>query len=427
MPRYAVLWVAAILWASVSVGCAEESVPDVDPGPINVSEADWPWWRGYHMDGIAPADQSPPTTWSSNEHVLWKTPIPGRGHGSPTIVGDRIFLATAETEQQIQSVICINRKTGAIDWSTPVHEGGFTTDGNKKASLASSSVACDGERVFINFLNNGAVYTTALNVQGEKLWQKKVSDYVVHQGFGSSPELYESLVIAVADNKGGGALVAFNRANGKEIWRQPRPKTANYPSPIILKADGRDQLILTGCNLVSSFDPLTGNKNWEIDGATTECVTSTVTNGKVVISSGGYPRNHVAAVRADDSGKVVWNHDTRIYVPSMFIRDGHLYAAADNGVAICWNVESGDEVWKKRLGGTFTASPVLVGDRMYAVNESGRTYVTTISPEGMEIIAKNDLGDQVYATPTIIGGRIYMRVAEEAEGRRQEFLYCLGE
>ena len=116
-----------------------------------------------------------------------------------------------------------------------------------------------------------------------------------------------------------------------------------------MNVDGRDQLFLTGCNLFSSFDPLTGKTLWEVKGATTECVTSTVTDGQRVFSSGGYPKNHLAAVLADGSGTVVWETKDRVYVPSLLVRDGYLFGVLDAGIATCWKSDTGKEQWKKRL------------------------------------------------------------------------------
>src|SRR5947209_6405892 len=115
--------------------------------PITFAPTDWPWWRGPTRNGIAPAKQRPPLKWSEGENVLWKSPVPGRGHGSPTVVGDQVFLATADHEQQTQSVLCYDRRTGKQLWQTEVHRGGFEKKGNSKASLASSTVACDGRRL----------------------------------------------------------------------------------------------------------------------------------------------------------------------------------------------------------------------------------------------------------------------------------------
>lgn len=398
-----------------------------DVSPIHVAATDWPWWRGPNRNGVALGDQKPPVHWTDQQNVLWRALVAGRGHGSPTIVGEQVLLATADEEREIQSVLCYDRNTGKLLWKTDVHHGGIERKGNLKASQASSTVACDGERVFINFLNESAIYTTALARNGKRLWQTKIADYVVHQGYGSSPALYQSLVIVSADNKGGsGAVAALDRGTGTIVWRHGRPKTPNYASPIILPVAGRDQLLLVGCNLVSSYDPLSGRRLWEIDGATTECVTSTVSDGKRIFTSGGYPKNHVSAVRADGSGEVVWEDTTRIYVPSMLVRDEFLYAVSDAGIAVCWAAATGKQAWKARVGGTFSSSPVMVGEHIYATDESGKTVIFKASPESFELVAQNQLGDEVFATPAICGDRIYMRVAENLDGRRQEMLYCLG-
>ncbi len=395
------------------------------PDQITVGPADWPWWRGPQRNGVAEANQQPPLKWSETENILWKAPVPGRGHGSPIVVGGQVFLAAAEAPEGIQSLLCFDRQTGRKLWQTEIHRGAFPK-GNDKSSFASATPACDGQRVFINFLHNGAVYTTALSRDGKQLWQTKVTDYILHQGFPTSPAVYQSLVIVSADNKGTGKIAGLERATGKIVWERERPKLPNYASPIILKVNGRDQLLLSGCDLVTSLDPLTGKQLWEVKGSTTECVTSPVTDGQAIIISGGYPKNHVAAVRADGSGSVAWENSSRVYVPSMLFHRGHLYAVQDAGVAACWNFETGAEVWKGRLGGTFSASPVLVGELLFAVNEAGKTFIFKATPSAFELLGENQLGDEVMATPTICGSRIYMRVASRASGQRDEMLYCIG-
>ena len=405
---------------------AQESRKETDSARIAFTAADWPWWRGPNRNGIADDSQKPPLTWSESKNVLWASPVPGRGHGSPIVVGDQVFLAAAEHDREIQSVLCFDRKTGKRLWQTEIHRGGFEKKGNSKSSLASSTLACDGTRVFVNFLHAGAIYTTALTRDGKQIWQTKITDYVLHQGFGSSPAIYQSLVIVSADNKGTGVIAGLERASGKIVWTQERPKQPNYASPIILNVAGREQLLLTGCDLVAGFDPLTGKKLWEIAGSTTECVTSTVTDGELIFTSGGYPKNHVSAVRADGSGKVVWENTTRVYVPSMIAFKGYLYAVQDAGIATCWKCTSGKEIWKGRLNGTFTGSPVLVGEHIYATNESGKTLIFKASPEAFELVAQNQLADEVMASPAICGSRIYMRCATKVNSLRQEMLYCIG-
>ena len=405
---------------------AEDAVPTKAKG-LALTSSDWPWWRGPERNGIASSEQSPPLHWSESENVLWRAAVPGRGHGSPTVVGDRVFLATAEHDREVQSVICFDRNSGQKRWQAEIHKGGFETKGNNKSSLASSTVACDGERVYINFLNAGAIYTTALDLDGKQIWQTRITDYILHQGFGSSPAVYGSLLLVSADNKGTGAIAALDRASGSIVWKQPRPQMPNYTSPIVLHVAGKEQLIFTGCDLVTSFDPLSGKKLWEVEGSTTECVTSTVTDGKLIFTSGGYPTNHISAIAADGSGKVAWKNGTRVYVPSMLVKDGYLYTVLDAGVAMCWKCETGQEMWKGRIQGTFTASPVLVGNLLFATSEAGKTYILKASPEAFELVGENQLGSDVFATPTFVGSRIYMRVASMRENQREEFLYCVGE
>lgn len=403
------VWLAAALATFLAVATA--------------GAGDWPWWRGPERNGVAEAGQDPPVEFGPERNVRWVAEVPGRGHGSPTVVGDRVFLAVADEAAQVQSLLCLDRDTGKRRWITAIHEGGFP-ETNKKASHASSTPACDGERVFINFVNGGAAHVTALSLEGEILWRHRVCDYTVHQGYGSSPAIHGRLVIVAADNKSGGAVVGLDRKDGALAWKIERPKLPNYCSPVVLEIGGRDQLVMQGCEQVSSFDPVTGETIWEVPGATTECVSSLVTDGTHVFTSGGYPRNHIAAVVADGSGKVAWENISRVYVPSMIVHRGHLFAVMDSGVAACWDAATGERRWRERLGGPVSGSPVLAGDRFYAGDEQGRILVFKADPETFERIAENPVGNETLSTPAICGGRIYARVADQVDGRRQEKLWC---
>ena len=409
-----------------NVRAAEDATSRLSAAEIKYSSTDWPRWRGPNANGVADATQTPPTHWDATNNVIWKTPIPGKGHGSPIVVKDLVIVTTAEEDRELQSVVSFDRKTGESRWRTDVHHGDLDRKGNKKTTQASSTAAWDGERLIVNFLNRGAIYTTALDIQGKQIWQTKVSDFATHQGFGSSPAIDGALAYVTTDSRGGGKVAALDCATGKIIWQVNRPEKANYASAVVIEACGRKQVVVQGCDLVSSFDPLTGHKLWEIEGATTECVTSLVTDGTRVFASGGYPRKHVQAVVADGSGKTTWESNLQVYVPSMIVHQGHLYAVQDSGIPTCWKCDTGAEVWKERLGGTFTASLVLVGTNLFAVNEAGQTFIFKADPKGFELVAENKLGDEVYATPAICGGQIFMRVVENQSGKRQEMLYCLG-
>ncbi len=399
---------------------------------IKVASTDWAWWRGPNRNGVADAAQTPPTKWTDDSGVLWKSPIPGRGHSSPTVVGDYIYIASADEENEIQSVLCYERATGKQVWKTDVHKGGFSSEGNKghlRGTKANSTIACDGERLFINFINDSVVYMTALDLKGAILWQKPVTKYIVHQGYGSSPAVYGPLVISSADNKGGGAVVGFDRISGEVVWTHKRPVLPNYTSPIILNIMGKDQLVFTGTDLVTSLNPLTGNVNWEVPGATTECVTSVVSDGKSVVTSGGYPDNHISVVKGDGSGETVWRNKTRVYVPSVLVSDGHIYVVTDSGQAQCYKMDTGDLLWEERLRAKFAASPILVGDNIFATSMKGETFIFKATPKGYEAVGHNTvIADDVQSTPAICGDKIYMRLSRKLDdGKHQEMLYCIGQ
>jgi len=418
------LWFTAIVLLStcVSIGQAE----DAGGVPKGIGAEDWPWWRGPTRNGVAAPGQDIPLEWSETKNVTWKVAVPGRGHASPTIIGDRIFLPTADEKKEVQSVLCFDRSTGKKLWQTVIHQGNMDHAGHKKTTQASASIASDGKRLFVNFLNNKKIVTTALDFEGRQLWQSSVSKFVTHQGFGSSPAIYGSLVIVAADNKSGGAVSALSAETGDVVWTHARPKEPNYTSPAILRIHDQEQVLLAGCNLVSSFEPLTGKLLWEAEGSTTEVVGSIVTDGERVFAAGGYPKKHTMAMNADGTGDLAWENTTQTYVPTMLVVDDFLYTVTDGGVAICWRSSDGKEQWKARLGGTFNTSPILIDNKILSINQDGKAFIFSADPTEYKQLASSQLGDDVYATPVVCGDRIYLRVADQSDGGRQEWLVCLG-
>ena len=388
--------------------------------------SDWPAWRGPTMDGHAAANQKLPVKWSESENVRWRAEVRGRGHGSPTVVGSHVFLATADIETEEQLVLCYDRATGKKVWEAVVHRENLNTKGHRISSQASSDVVSDGERLYVNFLNNGAIFTTALDFSGKQLWQRRVCDFQVHQGFGSSPVVYESIVLVSADHRGGGKMSGINKLTGEIVWQQDRPQVANYASPAVVTAAGRTQAVLAGCNKVESFDPLTGKKLWSIDGSTEETVLTAVTDGSRIFIGGGYPKNHTTAIEADGSGRIAWENTTRAYVPSMIVQGGHLYAVLDAGRAVCWKAATGEELWSEKVDREFYGSPVMVGSRVYVTSKGGVTSVFEATPEKFTLLAQNPLGDESYSTPAICDNRIYLRSTKTTPSR-QEYLWCVGE
>jgi hypothetical protein len=282
--------------------------------------------------------------------------------------------------------------------------------------------------VFALFLNDEAVWLTALDMDGSRLWQTEIGPFDSQFGFGSSPTIYKSLVLAAADHDaGGGYLAAVHRETGKIRWRRSRPAFDSFCSPVVFHLAGKDQLLMSGCEMVASYDPNTGDELWSCEGTTELTVGTPVVCGDLVFASGGYPGSETLCVRADGSGEVVWRNRTKIYTGSMLVHEGLLYAVADNGVAYCFRAETGEQLWEEKIGRDYSASPVLAGGLIYVASERGSVVVLRPSAEKCDVVATNQLGDEIWATPTICGGRIFLRVASQESDRRQEYLYCIGQ
>lgn len=392
--------------------------------PITHSPDDWPGWRGPQQDGVA-ANSQVPTSWSDSENVVWKTALPGRGHSSPIVVGDFIYLETADEENQIQSVMSLNRKDGASNWLTPVHRGGFESAMHAENSQASSTLAWDGNRLFAVFLNDRKIRVTALSGEGNILWQKDIGEFASKFGYSSSPALHEHLCFISADHSGGGFLAAIHRESGDILWRKPRDRGDSYASPRVIDAGGRTQVILGGTRQVVSYDPRSGEQLWSVKGTAEAVVGTAVVTRDLIFASGGYPEAETLAIKPD--GAIAWRKKEKSYVPSLLAYDGHVFLANDEGVILCWDATTGQERWKHRVGGSFRVSPLLAGDNIYITDMTSKTTVFKASAEGFESIAENRLGTEAFASPAVSRNQLFLRVADTAGGKRQEYLYCIGE
>jgi len=391
---------------------------------------DWASWRGPTANGHAQPGQNIPTEWDDSTNILWQVEVPGHGHSSPTVVGDRIFLTTAYNDRQVQSVLCFSRSSGEMLWETEVNQGGFPERIHKKNTHASPTVACDGERAFATFHAFGGVLLAALNADnGEVLWIESAGSYVPKYPFGyaPSPTLYGDTVIVASDCEDAGFLRAFSKADGEREWTASRDSATSYSSPIVAQTGGREQLIMSGAGMIASYDPKSGAELWSVKGGPSATCGTLVWTDNLIFASGGFPSKETLAVKADGSG-VVWSNGEKCYEQSMLVHDGHLYAVTDNSIAICWRVSDGKEMWKERVGGgPISASPILVDGLIYATNEAGTTHIFRATPDGYDEVAVNQLGDEAFATPTITGNRIYARVAKYSGNDRQEYLYAIGQ
>lgn len=379
---------------------------------------DWPWWRGVKMDGHAQGPP-PPVFWSEQENIVWKMEVPGRGHASPVLWGERIFLATADEARQTQSLVCVRRSDGAMLWQTELHRGGFMHS-DRKNSHATPTPACDGERVFTAFMTQGGIWVSAVSVEGKILWQKKAVPFQSEYGYASCPLVWGELVIVAADNPLPSQLTALDRATGEVAWQTPRAKGNSYGSPVVARIAGRPQLLLNGQGTVAAYDPASGRPIWHCRGLDSFTVSTVAWHGELVFAGSDAG---VLCVRANGAGDVTgshveWRRTARSYVPSPLVVGDYLLVVQDSGFLTCFDAATGRQHWKERLGGNISASPVAAGELVYLPNESGRTYVFKPG-RTFELVAENDLNGTFLASPVIAGGRLHLR--------SDRFLYCIGE
>ena len=421
--------VLACLFFAVPIGSwvsAEEK--GIGDFPQLSAKNDWPWWRGPLRNGVA--DQAAvPVTFSETDHVIWKTRVPGRGHSSPTVVGNRVFLTTATTADQIHEVLAFDRTTGKPLWRKEVNRGGFPAKNHPKNTEATATLACDGERLFAAFYHHDKVVAVTLNFAGEVVWEKEVCRFrpkTYEYGYAPSPVLYQNTVLIAAEYDGASFITALDRQSGDRVWQAPRPTMITFSTPVIAHVGGKDQLLISGAQKVSAYNPATGKPLWSVDGTTFATCGTMVWDGEIVFASGGYPKAETLAVKADGSGEVLWRNNQKCYEQSMLAHDGYLYALTDNGVMFCWRGTDGKEMWKERLKGPVSASPVLANGNLYWANELGTLYVVRANPERFEKVAENQIGSDSFPSPAICGGQIFLRVGKGTGKERQEWLYCFG-
>jgi outer membrane protein assembly factor BamB len=403
---------------------ATEAASADEASAATLGRDDWSGWRGSNSDGIA-TGPAIPTKWSETENVTWKVEIPGRGHSSPIVIGEKIYLETADEKDETQSVLCLNRADGSRLWQTTLHQGQLDRALHKENTQASSTLACDGEHLYALFLNAGHIWASALDLDGHEVWKKEVGGFDSKFGYASSPALYKSLVLIAADHQQGGFIAALNRSSGDVAWRKKRPAKSSYASPRVISMGGKDQMILGGCSELCSYDPSTGDQLWHTKGTAEAGVGTAVIDGDLIFASGGYPEKNTLAV--DASGKKVWQQNVKSYVPSMLTYEGYLYMTPDDGIFRCYEAKSGDEKWTKRVGGNFRSSPVLSGGHIFTTDMSGKTIVFKASPESCEIVAENPLGTEGFASPAISRGQLFLRVADNLKGSRRDWVYCIGQ
>ncbi len=374
----------------------------------------WPGWRGPRGDGSC-IEKNVPIKWVP-AGSLWKTKLPGKGHASPIVWGNRVFTVTGLSATKERVLLCLDRNTGRILWQKTVVQGPLEKL-HKENSYASGTPATDGERIYVTFRVGDDIVVAAHDFSsGKQLWLVRPGTHSGGWGFSNEPVLFKDKVIVDGDGKGESFLIALDRKDGKTLWRKNRVnKGISYSAPLIREMAGHTQLIQCGDRCVASFDPDTGEQLWRVDGPSEEFVATPVYSEKagLVFISSSWPKRFLLAIRPDGKGNVTKTHiawqDTKgaPYVPSMIVADDFLLSVNRAGTAFCYEAATGKVLWQEKLG-RHHASPVLVDGLVFFINDNGQVNVIKPGVE-FERIAQYELGKFCYASPAISDGQVFVR------------------
>jgi hypothetical protein len=386
----------------------------------------WPCWRGSRGDGTS-LEQNVPVRWDgpSGKNIVWKTELPGSGHASPIVWEDRVFLVACVEEKQERILLGVDRKSGKILWDRVVVRSPLERK-HSLNSYTSSTPATDGRQVYVTFLDRTQMLVAAYDLDGNQRWLVRPGEFHSVHGYCSSVLLFDDLVIVNGDHDGDAYLVALDRRTGNTVWKTPREnRTRSYCVPIIRQLDDRTQMILSGNKCVASYDPHDGSRHWIIDGPTEQFVASLVDNGKLLFMTAGFPEHHIFAIRPDGHGNVtethvVWRTQKGCsYVPSPIAAgEGRFFlVVSDEGIASCFEAETGKRHWMERIGPHYSASMVSAGGLVYFLGDDGVS--TVVRPDTkFQVVARNALGENCRASPAISRGQLFLR--------GQKHLYCVG-
>jgi outer membrane protein assembly factor BamB len=414
----------------------------------------WPQWRGPSDNGVAPS--AVPVEWSATKNLAWKFEIPGRGHSSPVIWGDRLFVTTAVPTAPVPApaasggdggrrrgpgggtgvgiehkfiLYCLDRNNGKVLWERTAtvakpHEGYHFRYG----SFASNSPVTDGKHVYAFFGSRGLyVY----DLDGQLVWTKDFPPMQMRLAFGEgvAPVLDGDRLILNLDQQGDSQIIVLDKRNGKEIWRAARDEESSWSQPLVVEHAGKRQIIVSATNRVRSYEAETGKLIWECGGLGGNVIPAPVSEDGIVWVMSGYRNPNLLAIRLDRQGDltgtdaILWtNQRGNSYTPAPVLEDGKLYFVSDNGLLTCLDAKTGQPHYiQQRLPKpySFKASPVSAGGKLYLATEDGDVVVVKMGEE-YEVVATNKIQDEMFiSSPAVADGTLYLR--------SQEALYAIRE
>jgi len=423
-----------------------------------LSAADWPAYRGPAATGVGQG--AAPASWNGDartapvRNIKWKTPIPGLGHSSPVILGDKLFVTTAissagkaplkiglygsgdsadDDAEQEWVLYCLDKLSGKVLWRQTAHRGKPRARRHTKATHANTTVATDGKRVIALFGSEG-LYSYTLD--GKLKWQKDLGtldmapsdDRTLSWGFASSPVLFEDTVIVQSDSKKGSFLAAFAAADGHELWRVPRSEMSvcSWATPGVFKTGDRIQIVANGYPYIAGYDFKTGKELWRLKSEGDIPVpTPFMAYGLIYVANAHGGKAPLYAIRPEASGDITpapgsrssaglaWSEERNgSYLQTPVVYQDLIYASTSQGIFKAYDARTGRKLYEQRLGdgGSFTSSPIAADGKVYVSNEEGRTFVIKAGPQ-FELVGANELGEIVLSTPALSDKVLYVRTS----------------
>lgn len=401
---------------------------------VHVLAADWPAFRGANGDGIT-AEEGFPTHWAKDQNIQWRVPLTP-DNGSPIVVKGRVILQTANEDGTQRSTVAFDRQTGEELWKQTV-EFPKKEATHKTNPYCPETPASDGERVVVWHRSAGM---HCYNLEGERLWSRDLGEFDHFWGGGSSPLLYENLVIQLCGPGERTFVIALDKQTGETVWQTPVEPgggptafVGSWCTPALIQVDGVDQVLVSYPTRAVSYDPLTGDELWSVDGLTSNkgklVYTSPMIGDGLAVILGGF-NGPGMGFKLGGSGDVtssnrLWHREqgNPQRIGSGVILDGYLYMAnADGPGSIqCIDVSTGESTWTERRTseGAHWGSVVYAGGNLYVTGQKGITRVFKPNPERHEVVAENDLGEHSNSTPAFSDGEIFLRTWNA--------LYCIAD
>ena len=395
-----------------------------------IAAENWPRFRGPNANGLH-LEADLPTTWNESENIVWKSKTPGKGHSSPVIWGDQIWMATAMSEGHDLHALCFSRK-GKLLHNIELFHIDKLEASNALNSFASPTPAIEEGMVYLYFGTYGvaAIDTKTADV----VWRRQDINLNHQEGPGSSPILFKNLLIFHCDGYDVQHITALDKSSGKTAWTTTRSLDLSgvgnharkaFVTPVIQRVNAKDLLVSPAAQGCYAYDPNTGDEVWRISYSGFSAVPQPVFNGNMAYVVTDFGRPEIWAIDISGSGvltekDVKWKYNvTCPSTPSLILKDGLLYFVADKtGVASCITADTGELVWRDRIGGSFSTSPVATNDHIYFLDRTGVTSVLELGRE-FKVVSRNTLESGCMASPAIADNQLFIRTATH--------LYCISQ